>query len=183
MTTTTTTDPTTTRWAVLTEHPHDPDTATLTPTQRSALDTLRTGRHGLWPDAPYRQRTLNALVLAGHAVWRGSVFETPCRHGVMPHVVLLDRESSGSRQSFIETGLYLTRDEAAEYATEPVDDSSAGNYYTRELDTVLAPADDPDPDAVYRLKVTGDRGETKWLRVTPTTIAAIRAALAKQPDD
>jgi hypothetical protein len=84
-------------------------TTTLTRTQRAALARLTTDGH-LWPagrgrfsggnTTPWEQRTLQALVDAELAAWRGSTFETPVWHGVMPHVVPIDRgpcEQSGTR--------------------------------------------------------------------------------------
>lgn len=75
----------------------------LTRTQRAALAWLRehpnrgqwpAGR-GRWsisngPDSQWSERTLQALVDAGLARWRGSTYETPVRHGVMPYVQLTE---------------------------------------------------------------------------------------------
>lgn len=109
-------------------HPHEPTPdRELTRTQRQALDWLRDHpTDGQWPSqrgtyyyaARWSQRTLQALVDSGHAVWRGSTYETPVAHGVMPYVTLLDRSSSNSRQHWIDTGRYLTVREARDWSSE-----------------------------------------------------------------
>lgn len=73
----------------------------LTRTQRAALAHMQANpdRESQWPlgrgrfanystDSRWSAPTLQALVDAGLAEWRGSTYETPYQHGVMPHVKL-----------------------------------------------------------------------------------------------
>ena len=124
-------------------------TTTLTRTQREALaDLQRTGHQ--WPllngrlrgdgytqTSRYARRTLQALVDAGLARWER-------RHGVMPHVVLVDPAADERRRRRVQAAaLYVT---TRFYPPLPVE-------YADLLVDALAAVVDGDADT--RLDVTG----------------------------